>query len=156
MSKLLSVIRVIYNSLRFKIKGIKCAGRCTSRYRNKYKVSNGGKMILGNHFCALDNCRFSAHGGLLQIGNNVEVGPNVCIYDQDHDTKCEGGIKAGKFITAPVNIGDNTWIGANVVILRGTNIGRNCIIAAGSIVKGEVPDNSTYIQKREKLIKNNL
>ena len=133
-------------------------------------------MILGNHFCALDNCRFSAHGGLLQIGNNVgfnsnciisshsrieignnvEVGPNVCIYDQDHDTKCEGGIKAGKFITAPVNIGDNTWIGANVVILRGTNIGRNCIIAAGSIVKGEVPDNSTYIQKREKLIKNNL
>lgn len=43
MSKLLSVIRVIYNSLRFKIKGIKCAGRCTSRYRNKYKVSNGGQ-----------------------------------------------------------------------------------------------------------------
>lgn len=176
MSKLLSVIRVIYNSLRFKIKGIKCAGRCTSRCRNKYKVSNGGKMILGYHFCALDNCRFSAHGGLLQIGNNVgfnsnciisshsrieirnnvEVGPNVCIYDQDHDTKCEGGIKAGKFITDPLSIGDNTWIGANVVILRGTNIGRNCIIAAGSIVKGEVPDNSTYIQKREKLIKNNL
>ena len=175
MGKLKSVIRVIYNGIHFKMRGIECAGKCTSRYRNEYSISSGGKIKLGYHVCALDNCRFSAHGGVLQVGNNVginsnciisshdnieigdnvEIGPNVCIYDHDHDTKCECGIKAGKFITAPVSVGNNTWIGANVVILRGTKIGKNCIIAAGSIVKGEIPDNSTYIQKREKIIKNN-
>lgn len=176
MGKLNSIIRVIYNSVRFKLnKNIECAGKCTSRFGNEYAVSVGGKIKIGYHVCALKNCRFSAHGGKIymgdqvgfntncivssheniSIGNNVEIGPNVCIYDHDHDIKCDGGIKAGKFSTSPVEIGDNTWIGANVVILRGSKIGKNCIIAAGSIVTGEVPDNSTYIQKREKIIKKN-
>lgn len=114
----------------------------------------GGVLQIGNNVGINSNCIISSHDN-IEIGDNVEIGPNVCIYDHDHDTKCEGGIKAGKFITAPVSVGNNTWIGANVVILRGTKIGKNCIIAAGSIVKGEIPDNSTYIQKREKIIKNN-
>lgn len=176
MGKVSSAIRVIYNGIRFKFnKSIECSGKCTSRCGNEYSISGGGKIKMGYHVCALKNCRFSAHGGVLQIGNNVgfntnciisshdnifignnvEIGPNVCIYDHDHDVKCEGGIKSGNFITDPVSIGDNAWIGANVVILRGTKIGKNCIIAAGSIVKGEIPDNSTYIQKREKVIKSN-
>lgn len=176
MGRIESVIRVMYNGIRFKLNnGIECTGKCTSRCGNEYIISAGGKIKMGYHVCALKNCRFSAHGGVLQIGNNVgfntncivsshdnifigdnvEIGPNVCIYDHDHDIKCEGGIKSGKFITAPVSIGKDTWIGANVVILRGTKIGKNCIIAAGSIVNGEVPDNSTYIQKREKVIKSN-
>lgn len=175
MGKINSVIRAIYNGIHFKIKGIECAGKCTSRYRIEYLISSGGKIKLGYHVCALSNCRFSAHGGVLKIGNNVginsnciisshdnieigdnvEIGPNVCIYDHDHDTKCEGGIKAGRFITSPVSVGNDTWIGANVVILRGTKIGNKCIIAAGSVVKGEIPDNSIYIQRRESIIKNN-
>lgn len=177
MGSIVSIIRVIYNGIRFKFnKGIECTGKCTSRCGTEYVISDGGKIKMGYHVCALKNCRFSAHGGVLQIGNNVgfntncivsshdnillgdnvEIGPNVCIYDHDHDIKCEGGIKSAKFITAPVSIGNDTWIGANVVVLRGTKIGKNCIIAAGSIVKGEIPDNSTYIQKGEKVIKRNF
>ena len=177
MRKIKAAIRVIYNEIRFKFNsGIECAGKCTSRCGNEFVVSAGGKIKIGYHMCALKNCRFSAHGGILQIGtdvgfntncvvsshdniyigSNVEIGPNVCIYDHDHDTKCEGGIKAGKFVTTPVSIGNETWIGANVVILRGTKIGANCIISAGSIVKGEIPDNSIYIQKKDSIIKSNL
>lgn len=173
MRKILSIIRVICNGIRFKLRmGIDCDGICTSRCGNKFVTSQGGKIQIGFHMCALENCRFSAHGGVLQIGNdvgfntncivsshesiqigdNVEIGPNVCIYDHDHDIKCAGGIKSGKFVTEPVRIGNNTWIGANVVVLRGTEIGNNCVIAAGSIVKGKVADNSIYIQKREKSI----
>lgn len=174
MSRISTMIRVVYNKLRFSfLKGITCSGGCTSRIGNDFSISNGGRMDIGYHMCALKNCRFSAYGGTLKIGDNVgfntnciisshenidigsnvEVGPNVCIYDHDHDLKCEGGIKAGKFITSPVVIGDNVWIGANVVILRGSSIGKNCIIAAGSVVNGNVPDCSAYIQKRETTIK---
>lgn len=67
MGKLNSVIRVIYNGIHFKIKGIECAGKCTSRYRNEYTISGGGKIKLGYHVCALDNCRFSAHGGCFRL-----------------------------------------------------------------------------------------
>ena len=52
-------------------------------------------------------------------------------------------------LTGEVIIGKNVWIGANTVILRNTRIGDNAVIAAGSIVKGEVPANSVFVDKRE-------
>lgn len=85
----------------------------------------------------------------VKIGKGVEFGPNVLVYDHDHDFRAIGGLKANKFKYGEVSIGDNTWIGANTVILRGTHIGNGCVIGAGSIVKGEFPDNCIITQKRE-------
>ena len=89
----------------------------------------------------------------ISIGDNVILSPNVQIYDHDHDYACEGGVAAGRYLTAPVEIGSNVWIGANCVILRGTKIGNNCVIGANSVVKGEIPANSVVYQKRDTAIK---
>ena len=43
-----------------------------------------------------------------------------------------------------IRIGNNVFIGANVTILPGTTIGNNCIIGAGSVVKGICEDNYVY------------
>ena len=64
----------------------------------------------------------------IKIGDNVMLGPNVLIYDQDHDYQAEGGVSAMKFKTAPITIGNNVWIGANALILRGTKIGDNTVV----------------------------
>lgn len=56
------------------------------------------------------------------------------------------------YVSSPVKIGNNCWIGGNVAILRGTVIGDNSVIAAGSVVSKEVPDNAIFIQKRETTI----
>ena len=48
-------------------------------------------------------------------------------------------------------IGKNVWIGANTVILRGTTIGDNAVIAAGSVLKGDVAPNTVFLNKRENL-----
>lgn len=40
------------------------------------------------------------------------------------------------------------WIGANTVILRGTVIGRDCVVGAGSVLKGVYPAGSVIVQKR--------
>ena len=48
-------------------------------------------------------------------------------------------------------IGRNVWIGANTVILRGTTIGDNAVIAAGSVLKGDVAPNTVFLNKRENL-----
>ena len=84
----------------------------------------------------------------IEIGEGVEFGPNVLVYDHDHDFRHPDGLKADIFKTAPVIIGKNCWIGANTVILRGTVLGDNCVVGAGSVIKGEYPAQSVIIQKR--------
>lgn len=53
-----------------------------------------------------------------------------------------------KFKTAPITIGNNVWIGAHALILRGTTIGDNIVVGGGTVVKGDFPANSVIIQKR--------
>lgn len=115
-------------------------------------VRKGGKLFIGENTSINHNCFVVCHENII-IGNDVQFSPNVLVYDHDHDYLTEGGIKAMKYKNAPVIIGDNVWIGANTVILRGTEIGDNVIIGAGSIVKGRIPTGSVYYQKRETTIR---
>ena len=118
----------------------------------KLRVRRGARCIMGKNVSInsgnVINCQNS-----ITLGDNVILSPNVQIYDHDHDYACEGGVAAGKYITGPVEIGSNVWIGANCVILRGTKIGDNCVIGANSVVKGEIPANSVVYQKRENILK---
>lgn len=61
--------------------------------------------------------------------------------------------RAGKPISEEITVGDGTWIGANVTILPGVNIGSGVIIAAGSVVVYDCEDNSIYAGNPAKLIK---
>lgn len=124
------------------------------RIHHGSKISSGGKGVLklGDNVAINQNCAiFSMER--IEIGDGTEFGPGVLVYDHDHDFRCMGGLKAGKFKTAPVVIGKNVWIGANSIILRGTVIGDNSVIGAGTIVKGTIPANSIVTQKRENIIR---
>lgn len=76
----------------------------------------------------------------VTIGKNVQIAPNVSIYTAGHpihpDTR-NTGFEYG----IPITIGDNVWIGGNVVILPGVKIGDNVVIGAGSVVTKDIPDN---------------
>ncbi|MBR4502324.1 MAG: acyltransferase [Clostridia bacterium] len=113
----------------------------------KIRVRKGGKCIIGNNTSINSNNIITCHES-IEIGDNCQFSPNVHVYDHDHDFRGTGGLKAMKFKTAPIKIGDNVWIGANTVILRGTEIGNNCVIGAGSVVKGKYEDGSVIVQKR--------
>ena len=111
-------------------------------------IRSNACLTIGRHFFANTGCVISAHDSIT-IGDNVQFGPHVFVYDQDHDFRAEGGLAAKQFVTKPVVIGNNVWIGANSIILRGTTIGDNCVVGAGSIIKGNFPANSVIVQKRE-------
>ena len=113
----------------------------------KIRVRKGGKLEIGKNFGMSNGCVVTAYDH-IKIGDNVMLGPNVLIYDQDHDYQAEGGVAAMKFKTAPITIGNNVWIGANTLILRGTTIGDNTVVGGGTVVKGDFPANSVIIQKR--------
>ena len=120
-------------------------------YNTVISVTKDSNLTLKNNVGIGSNSMIVCHKSIY-IGENTLIGPNVYIYDHDHKFS-KGRIKRKEYICKDVIIGDNCWIGACTVILKGTKIGSNCIIGAGSIVTGEIPDNTLFIQKREKVLK---
>ena len=117
----------------------------------KIRVRKGAKLLIGKNVSINTNNIIACRESII-IGNGVEFSPNVQMYDHDHDFRVDGGIKSKKYKTSKIIIGDNVWIGSNVVALRGTIIGENSVIAAGSILKKSVPSNSLFVQKKEESI----
>ena len=77
----------------------------------------------------------------VHIGHHVMIGPNTLISTVGHPFSPKGRRKS-LGIAKPIAIGNDVWIGGNVTILPGVNIGNNVVIAAGAVVTKDVPDNS--------------
>ena len=131
---------------------LKIGSRFKMRDGAKIRVRNGAVCEIGKNVLVNSNNVIAVHEKVV-IGDNVQLAPGVQIYDHDHDFRAEGGISAMKYKSSPIIIGNNVWIGANSIILRGTVIGDNCVIAAGSVIKGEYPSDSVIYQRRETLMK---
>lgn len=171
-----NIISVVYSSARFAImrlihgRHFHFAGVQRFSPNTEVLISDNGTLHLGKRVRVHRRAKLSVFdNGFLEVGENtalgngvtitcmeriilgegVQIGPDTKIYDHDHDFRVPGGVRAEKFVSSPVEIGDNTWIGCNVVILRGTKIGKNCVVAAGSVLKGTYPDHSVIVQKRQ-------
>ncbi|MFC4561995.1 acyltransferase [Nocardiopsis mangrovi] len=99
------------------------------------RVGGGCTIGRGSHIVAHRS---------IELGDDVFTGPYVYITDQNH-VYSDPEVPVGRQWPAdrPVRIGPGTWIGANAVILPGVRLGRNCVVAAGSVVRpGEYPDHS--------------
>jgi acetyltransferase-like isoleucine patch superfamily enzyme len=77
----------------------------------------------------------------IEIGADVFTGPYVYITDQNHSyTDLEIPVGRQWPANSPVRIGAGTWLGTGAVVLPGSDIGRNVVVAAGAVVRGNVPD----------------
>lgn len=74
------------------------------------------------------------------IGDNVLIAPNVGIYAAGHPLNFDLRIEEYEF-ALPITIGNNVWVGGNVVINPGVKIGDNSVICSGSIVTKDIPAN---------------
>ena len=95
---------------------------------------DSGKLTFGENFSANRNSFFSCSHEIT-FGRDVLIGFHVWIRDSDGHTIFHNGIK--KESKRPVRIGDHVWICSDVHILKGTVIGDNNVVAAGSYVWGE-------------------
>lgn len=77
----------------------------------------------------------------IAIGDDVVTAPNCYITDHNHAYD-DVDVPIGRQWPheAPVRIGRGSWLGAGVIVLPGTDIGEHVTVAAGSVVRGTVPD----------------
>lgn len=79
----------------------------------------------------------------IEIGDDVTLAPDVYVTDHNHRYDDPEVPIARQWVDAePVRIGAGCWLGAGAVVLPGTTLGRNVVVAAGSVVRGEVPDHA--------------
>ncbi|WP_205753219.1 acyltransferase [Aquirufa ecclesiirivi] len=117
------------------------------------EVYDGGKIELGNNisinkgFCIVSRL-------LIKIGNDVMIGPNFLAYDHNHkfDDSGKSFNKQG-YISKPIIIENNVWIGGNVFIASGVTIGSNAVIAAGSVVTKDVEKGNLVAGNPAKIVK---
>ena len=96
-------------------------------------------MKIGKNFNRQSGTRLDpSHCWLISIGDDVTLGNKVQILAHDDTTRIYTG--CGRI--APVKIGDRVFVGANSTILMNTTIGNDVIIGAGSLVTGNIPDDS--------------
>lgn len=111
----------------------------------------GWNIEVGENFFANYNLTI-LDVGKVTIGDNAQIAPNVSIYTAGHPVHPESR-NTGYEYGIPICIGDNVWIGGNVVILPGVTIGNNVIIGAGSVVSKDIPDNMIAVGNPCKVVR---
>ena len=115
----------------------------------------GGVIEIGRH-CGISGSTIYSWES-IKIGNYTRVGANCKIIDNDfHPVELEyrhKGLNKEHAHRAPIVIGDDCFIGMNSIILKGTTLGNNVVVGAGSVVHGTWPDNCIIAGNPAKLIK---
>lgn len=116
-------------------------------FMSSINVKENAILRIGNN-SGITGTSIHAHN-CVTIGDNVNIGAGTMIYDTNfHSTNVKVRIDREKDLldveTAPINIGDNVFIGARCLINKGVTIGENSLIGAGSVVVKKIPANELW------------
>ena len=109
----------------------------TLRIFTPFHINYGKKTTFGRDCFVNFGCTFLALGGIT-IEDDVFIGPHCVLATEYHPETPE---TRHSLLTKPIVVKRNAWLGANVTVLAGVTIGENAIVAAGSVVTKDVPDN---------------
>lgn len=110
---------------------------CGHRIIVKYNADISPHIEIGDNSELGTRCMIQSG---VKIGSDVLMGPDVKIYGRNHRfEKTDMPIRLQGKTQQVTTIGDDVWIGANVVILPGANVGSHAVIGAGAIVTRDIP-----------------
>lgn len=110
-----------------------------------YNIEIGENFYSNHNLTILD-------GNKVKFGDNIFIAPNCGFYTAGHPLDYETRNKGLEY-AKPIEIGNNVWIGGNVVVLPGVKIGDNVVIGAGSVVTKDIPSNVVAVGNPCKAIK---
>lgn len=120
--------------------------------RIRLRLGNNIQMNDFCHICALDR---------VDIGDNCLFASHIYISDNSHgryegsenDSSPDLAPDHREYITSPVKIGNNCWLGEGVIVMPGVTIGDGCVIGAHSIVNRNIPDACIAVGSPAQIIK---
>ena len=101
-------------------------------------------MKIGKN-CYINNVNFSTEPYLIEVGDHVAIAAGTDFITHDGAIWCFREELENADVFGTIRIGNNVFIGNNCTILPNTSVGDNCIIGAGSTVRGQFPDNYSVI-----------
>lgn len=104
-----------------------------------FYCDKGPQIYIGRHFYANTGLLILDEAD-VRIGDDVFIAPRVCIYTAGHPIDADVRRMELEYAKG-VTIGNDVWIGGNVVINPGVAIGNNVVIGSGSVVTKDIPDN---------------
>jgi acetyltransferase-like isoleucine patch superfamily enzyme len=104
-----------------------------------FYATGGADMRIGRNVFVNQNCTFYDLGGLT-IADGVMIGPNVSLITSGHPL--EPSQRRDFTIAKPIVIERNVWIGAGATVIGGVTVGKNSVVAAGSVVTKDVAPNT--------------
>lgn len=113
----------------------------------------GEGLTMGNNSAVGEYSYFGAAGG-IKIGENVIMGQYISFHSENHSfLNNKTPFREQSTTSQGIVLGNNIWVGAKVTFLDGTEIGDNCVVAAGAVVKGKFPGNCLIGGVPAKIIK---
>lgn len=120
----------------------------------RFIVQKEGSLVIGNNV-GISNSTFFASSSIT-IGDNVRIGGGCKIWDTDHHSIFQSqrlNVPEIKPAGLAVVIRDNVWLGADVTVLKGVEIGAGSVVAAGSVVTKNISNDELWGGNPAKFIK---
>ena len=146
------------------VKQCKFRGRITVKKDGRL-ISNGFRIYSGSVVSVQPNAilTFGKNGymnnnGTIHCFNSITIGDDVFISENCtlRDSDNHEMLREGYTQSAPIVIGNHVWIGLNVTILKGVNIGDGCMVAAGSVVTKSFPPGCLIGGVPAKILRENI
>ena len=136
------IYRKLYGRLLCKSNSIKYA----KKIGVNMPKNSGGVHLYGN-------IGWGSEPWIITLGNNVHITNGVRFVTHDGGTLLYRSQVPDLEITGPITVGNDVYIGINVIILPNVHIGNNVVIGAGAVVTKDIPDNSLVVGVPARVIK---
>lgn len=174
---------IIVNFFRFKLKKIILKGKVSVNKVEQISLFTSIKMARGSKLKLGRNVIISKYGDLfvgpqgnleidervyfnkgifiscqnhVHIGEGCQFGPDVKIIDNNHKFSKEKGVSTIEHTYGEIIIGENSWVGSNVILLKNSKIGKHCVIGAGCVINEEIPDYSIVTLDSKNIVINSI
>lgn len=118
------------------------------------ETGEGGRITIGKDASVHPRCQINAYKKSIEIGSGVMIAPSCALYSYDHGVAPGLPIREQPLQSkGDIRIGDEAWLSYGVIVLSGVRIGAGAVVAAGSVVTRDIPDNAIAAGNPAKVIR---